>query len=131
MTAVVGIVPEPVVDTGTDRVVVLEVQAEHTTVVELHGDIDGETFEPLHDGVVAGIEENEDVIVDFSDAALIDCASLKVLVRAARLADRRGHKIRLVAPPPTIRRILAAAGLDARFPVVGRSGAPTSVGIQH
>lgn len=124
MKSAVGTAPELVVDTGTGRVVVLVVESEHTTVVELHGDIGGEAFEPLQDCVVAGIEDNEDVTVDLTDAAVIDCASLNVLVRAARLAGRRGHEVRLVGAPPTIRRILAAAGLDTELSLTEESGRP-------
>lgn len=89
MKSAVDTVPDVVVDTGTGQVVVPAVRAGRTTVVELHGDIDMETLQPLRDCVLAGIEENNDVVVDLTDVALIDCASLGALVQADRLAERR------------------------------------------
>ncbi|MFI6074030.1 STAS domain-containing protein [Actinoplanes sp. NPDC051343] len=115
-------VPDLVVDTGTGQVVVPAVRAEHTTVVELHGDIDMETLQPLRDCVLAGIEENNDVVVDLTDVALIDCASLGALVQADRLAERRGRNLSLLAPSAMTRRTLAGAGLSKTFRVIqGRS----------
>ncbi len=89
------------------------------TVVELHGDIDLAVVEPLRDCMISGIEQDCDVLVDLADVTLIDCASLGALVQAGQLAERRGRKLCLVAPPPVVRWTLAAAGLAAAFPTFG------------
>jgi anti-anti-sigma factor len=110
---------ESVVDTGTSQVSVPETVADHTTLVELHGDIDLEVVEPFRDCVLTGVEQNDDIIVDLTGVTMIDCASLGELVQASHLADRRGRTVSLVAPPPAILRTLAATGLDNAFPVIG------------
>jgi anti-sigma B factor antagonist len=87
-------------------------------VVQLHGDIDLASVDLLEDCLATGVDCGGDVFVDLADVTLIDGASLSVLVRAGRVAERRGQTIHLVAPSPFVQRILAAAELRDVFPVV-------------
>jgi anti-anti-sigma regulatory factor len=86
---------------------VREVPGGMVPVVELHGDID-----------LATGDGGGDVLVDLAGVTLIDGASLGVLVRAGRAAERRGRTLHLVAPSAFVQRILMAAGLGDVFSVV-------------
>jgi anti-sigma B factor antagonist len=97
---------------------VREVPGGTAPVVELHGDIDLATVDLLEDCLAVGVERGGDVLVDLADVTLIDGASLGVLVRAGRAAERRGRTMHLVAPSAFIQRILMAAGLGDVFSVV-------------
>lgn len=102
-------------DGGTGQVMTTVVDDETVTVVELHGDIDGEVVAPLQDYVTAGIEQGLDVLVDLAEVTLIDSASLDTLVGAGHRAARRGTGFCLVAVPPKVLLQLAGAGLDDVF----------------
>lgn len=104
--------------TGVSRVSVQGHRGSGAPVVQLHGDIDLASVDLLEDCLAAGVDCGGDVFVDLADVTLIDGASLSVLVRAGRVAERRGQTIRLVAPSPFVQRILAAAELGDVFPVV-------------
>ena len=106
-------------DTVSSHVVLAEIEREGAVVVELHGDIDLESTELLADCLAVGAERGTDVLVDLSDVTLIDCSALAVLVQARQLAERRGRKVCLVAPPRLVRRILTAVGLDTVFLIAG------------
>jgi anti-anti-sigma factor len=95
------------------------IEADGSKVVELHGDIDLAVVEPLRDCMISGVEKGLHILVDLADVTLIDCACLGALVQAGDLAGRRGQALCLVAPPPVVRRTLAAAGLDTAFPTFG------------
>ncbi|WP_199516693.1 STAS domain-containing protein [Nucisporomicrobium flavum] len=86
------------------------------TVVELHGEVDVDGVELLRDCLRDCVDLNADILVDLADVTLIDCASLGALLESRQLADRRGHRLCLVAPSPAVRRILSGAMLDTAFP---------------
>jgi anti-anti-sigma factor len=97
------------------------------TVVELHGDLDLATIDMLQDCLAVGVERGGDLLVDLADVTLLDGAALSVLVRAGRVAQRRGQRFQLMAPSSFVRRILAAAELGEAFAVIDdpKTPAPT------
>jgi anti-anti-sigma factor len=107
--------------TGVGTVSVQGLPRSDASVVQLHGDIDLATVDLLEDCLATGVEAGSDVFVDLAGVTLIDGACLSVLVRAGRVAERRGQTISLVAPSPFVQRILAAAELGGVFPVVSAS----------
>jgi len=58
------------------------------------------------------------VVLDATSLEFLDSSGLRVLLRGARLAEGEGTAFRLVAPHPTVRRVLELAGafraLDVR-----------------
>ncbi|WP_127508338.1 STAS domain-containing protein [Actinoplanes solisilvae] len=105
--------------TTTGRIVTPSAEAGGAAVVELHGDIDLEVVELLHDCVTSALEHGSDVLVELADVTLMDGASLSALVQADQLADRRGCTMCLVAPTAVVRRTLACAGLGSAFVTFG------------
>jgi anti-anti-sigma factor len=89
------------VPTGTANFIL-----EHTDAgcLALHGEVDMASIDLL-----AG-ELTEDVRLDLSDLEFIDIAGLWVFHEAAVQLGRAGHTLTLVAPPPSVPRMLALLG---------------------
>lgn len=104
-------------DTGTGQIFAPVLEQAGAAVVELHGDVNLEMVEPLEDCVFSGVTRGVDVLIDLADVTMIDAASLGALIEADELADRRGRRLCLVAPPAKVWRTLAGAGLEHAFPV--------------
>ncbi|HTJ66982.1 MAG TPA: STAS domain-containing protein [Actinospica sp.] len=91
----------------------------HTAVLAIAGDLDlgaSERFWPRLERLLAG--SSEAVVLDATSLEFLDSSGLRVLLRAARLAEGVGTALRLVAPHPAVRRVLDLAGagrcLDVR-----------------
>ena len=106
-------------ETTSGRVMTPAAEAGDAAIVVLHGDIDLEVVELLHDCVTSALEHGSDVLIELADVTLMDGASLSALVQADQLADRRGRIMCLVAPAAVVRRTLACAGLGSTFATFG------------
>ncbi len=85
-----------------------------TVVVTVHGDLDmtraghlGNILADLIDG-----QGNLSVVVDLHDATTSDPDSLLVFIDAAERARRRGGRVLLTEPHPTLGEALELRGLD-------------------
>lgn len=105
----------------TDEVRIEEEQLDRGMIlVAVSGEADlrvaGELREQLH----AVIDEHPSaVIVDLSDATLVDSTVLGVLVGALKRMRSRGGHFRVVSPGGEIRRVLELTSLDRVFSVDG------------
>ena len=89
----------------------------HLTVVALHGAIDRDSAASLRSCIVGGVQDGADVVLDLSDVALLDCASLGSVMRAHHAARNAGRRVRLPEPSPLVRKTLSVTGVDAVLPV--------------
>lgn len=81
-------------------------------VVELTGEHDLESKEPLRRLFSSLIEENDLVVVDLSEAEFIDSSVLHSLVTANQLAQARGSRFRLqLGTAAIVEKALELSGL--------------------
>jgi anti-anti-sigma factor len=97
------------------RVIVRD-RADHTVVIP-QGPLYFDTIEPLRDALLPlGAGERPRIVLDLSGVAMCDSSGLNLMVQTHRLAVRRGGWVRLVAPRPSVRRVLEATNLTRVLP---------------
>ena len=84
----------------------------------VHGDADLYSAPELRERIRSAIDGGAStVVVDFSDAAVVDSTSLGVLLGAMRRLREQDGQIRVVVPRADVRRVFEIAMLDRIFPV--------------
>ncbi len=87
-------------------------------IVELSGESDLNTVQRLRKTLLCVARESfSRVIIDLSRLLFLCCASVQVLLDAARLMCARGATMALAAPQPIVARLLNLAGADQWIPV--------------
>ncbi|MCU1678343.1 MAG: hypothetical protein JWM93_3101 [Frankiales bacterium] len=81
------------------------------TVVEVHGDLDIATSEPLR-AVLAQLRDSCDVVVDIRDVDFCDSSGVSVLAHAARDATLSGHDLSVRHAHPSVEHVLKLTGCD-------------------
>ena len=84
------------------------------TVVRVEGDVDLATAPALR-SLLARTGRETAVLVDLSAVTFMDCSGLSALLQAR--AHHAG-RLALRAPPPSLRRILAALDLEGAFTII-------------
>ena len=84
------------------------------TVVRVEGDVDIATVPALR-SLLARAGHEAHVLVDLSGVTFMDCSGLSALLQAR--AHHAG-RLALRAPPPSLRRILAALDIESAFTIV-------------
>lgn len=98
--------------------VAVERPAPATAVVVLSGEHDLSERAELSALLLGLVEENELVVVDFTDATFVDSTTLHVLVGAHMDAQRRGTRFRLqLGTTSIVARAFELSGLDRRLDV--------------
>lgn len=88
----------------------------NTVVLAIHGDADLHTSGELGDRLGEVIEDGPSaLILDLSDATMLDSMAIGVLLRAMKRLRARGGRFRVVAPRSEIRRIFEMTLLDRVF----------------
>ncbi|MEH0416555.1 STAS domain-containing protein [Streptomyces sp. B21-083] len=91
------------------------------TVVEALGEIDLATAGFLAEHLDAATSRpGPDVLVDLRHVGFFDCSGLRELCRADNRARERGGRLRLVSDTPRLQRLMRAAALLHRFPLLAR-----------
>jgi anti-anti-sigma factor len=82
----------------------------------LQGEIDVSNRDSLRE-VIDGLFESSPptLVLDLSELAFADCASLSILVWAQRNLAEHGRELILFGAQPLVRRLLAVTGLDSYF----------------
>ncbi len=88
-----------------------------TTVVVLRGVIDLALVRRLQDTLARLVQGGRHIVLDISDAPLIDCACLGVIMQAYLKACERGVHLALAAPSPLVTKALRATALTTVIPV--------------
>jgi anti-anti-sigma factor len=83
------------------------------TVVRVEGDVDISTAPALR-SLLAHAGPEAAVLVDLSRVTFMDCSGLSALLQARA---HHGGRLALRAPPPSLRRILAALDLESAFTI--------------
>ena len=84
----------------------------------VHGDADLYSAPELRERMRSAIDGGAStVVVDFSDAAVVDSTSLGVLLGAMRRLREQDGQIRLVVPRADVRRVFEITMLDRIFPL--------------
>ncbi len=92
----------------------------NAAVVECRGEHDLPTRQELADLLKRLIENNELVVVDVSEAELIDSSFVNNLFIANGLARRHGKRFRLqFATAPIVSRVLEISGIFSQLDCVG------------
>lgn len=81
-------------------------------VVVFRGEHDLSTSKPVEDLLGSLIEENELVVVDFSEAEFVDSSTIHALVKSHRAASQRGSTFRLqLGTAPIVERAFQLSGM--------------------
>lgn len=91
--------------------------------VALSGDLDLTTSPPLREALDRLIERypDRDLVLDLTEVSFIDSSGLGVLLGRYRRLNPRGRELSLVGVKPSIRSVLAVAGLPQIMPVLSAS----------
>jgi anti-anti-sigma factor len=82
-------------------------------VVRLSGEVDLQTITLLHAALDGRIHNGRNVVLDCRHLTYMDSLGLKLLVDL----HEKGRRFVLVAPTPTIQKILRITALDTLLPV--------------
>ena len=89
-----------------------------TVMLAVYGEADLHSAPELRQRLRAAIEGGAtNVVVDLSEAALVDSTSLGVLLGGMKRLREQDGQIQLVVPRPDIRRIFEITLLDRIFPL--------------
>jgi anti-sigma B factor antagonist len=95
-----------------------ESPAPSTRLLIVHGDADLYSAAELRERMRSAIDGGAStVVVDLSDAAVVDSTSLGVLLRAMKRLREQDGQIRLVVPRAEVRRVFEITMLDRIFPL--------------
>jgi anti-anti-sigma factor len=88
---------------------------EGPVVIEIGGECDGSTLEPVNQALrEAQVEPARDVIVDLKLATFVDSLTLGSLTAAAKQVRANGRSFSVIgADAPAVRRVFEVTGLDA------------------
>ena len=90
-------------------------------VLRLIGELDISGADALAEAISALGDGADPVTLDMTELTFMDSSGLRELLRAAREDEAR--TIRLVAPGPSVRKVLDIAGVLASFEVVDQAAA--------
>jgi anti-sigma B factor antagonist len=82
------------------------VRQHHGVTVYLHGEFDLTERARLRGALDAASNRRHTLCVDLADVSFMDSSGLHELARARRAAAARGARFVLVAPTPSVRRLL-------------------------
>ncbi len=94
--------------------------ADGQAMVNVSGELDIATAERAHSYLRAVLDSDKKgkVTLNLAELTFCDAAGLGVLARVASHARRTGRSVRLMAPRPSLIRIMRITGMDAVFPEV-------------
>lgn len=86
-------------------------------VVTVHGELDAATADQAYDYVRQIIDgRGRHISLDLAGLSFCDARGLRALMRIAAHARATGRELRLVAPRPSLLKIMRITGVDASFP---------------
>ncbi|GAA3398572.1 STAS domain-containing protein [Streptomyces roseoviridis] len=89
-----------------------------TAILTVGGEMDVDTATFLHHHVANQfLHGRRHLVLDLSALSFMDSSGLNVVIKAVREARERGGDVHLVAPTPTVRRLLEITGLHVTTPL--------------
>ncbi|MEU1535925.1 STAS domain-containing protein [Streptomyces fagopyri] len=82
-------------------------------VLTVHGEIDHQTGETLHNALAATTPPEPRVVADMHDVAFMDSTGINILIAPHRELTEAGGWLRLAAPTPPVLRTIKLVGIDA------------------
>ena len=104
-------------DAPHEAFTITETQGEGVTAVALRGDLDLASADGVTRRLQALRDAGEPVVLDLDELNFIDSSGLRVILQAVE-DSRAGWSFRVTAGSEPVRRLLEAAGLTGRLPVV-------------
>jgi anti-anti-sigma factor len=96
----------------------VEVVGDHVVQVRVEGELDLAGAPELEDRLKAEISAGNEVVLDLSKLAFIDCSGLRAILSAAHKARENGGNLRrTVALSPQVRRVIEFASARATLEV--------------
>ena len=95
----------------------LTVQTNDELVFFVAGELDAHTAPELA-GALAGVSNDADVVLDFTDLAFMDSSGLRVIISANGTLSEGGGSLVLRSPGRTVQRLLSVSGLEDHISVV-------------
>lgn len=97
-------------------IIIQDAQTKYT-IVQVCGELDIETAPDLRERLLAVLNRRtpSHLILDLSKLEFMDSSGVAVLVNTERRARLLGGTVALVAPQPTVLRVLQVCGLDRYF----------------
>jgi anti-sigma B factor antagonist len=80
-------------------------------LVLLSGEVDDDRYGIIDHTIADAARDGTTVHLDLTGVRFMGSAGLHVLVRAARLLEDEGKRLRVDRAPPTVRRVLEVTGL--------------------
>jgi anti-anti-sigma factor len=94
--------------------------ADGKTMACLRGELDIATAERAHAYLRTLLDSDKKgkLILNLADLTFCDASGLGVFARLASYARRTGRSVRIMAPRPSLVRIMRITGMDATFPEI-------------
>lgn len=88
------------------------------TRIALKGQLDTPGVDRIETRVNAILARGGDAVIDLSGVTFLASLGIRLLVSVAKMLDRRGKKLVLVAPRPIVDEALRHSSIDDLIPVV-------------
>src|SRR4051794_3637205 len=85
------------------------------SVIEVRGEVEIATVEPLRAALAEVQNAKGPVVVDLRAVTLLDSSGLATLLNAQRRLTRAGRKLSLIVVPGPVARVLEVTRLDTTF----------------
>lgn len=95
----------------------IQEQSETFTRLALKGRLDTVGVDRIETRLMASLAGGAHGIVDLSEVTFLASLGIRLLISAAKMLDRRGYRLVLVAPRPVIDQALRHSSLDELIPV--------------
>jgi anti-sigma B factor antagonist len=87
-------------------------------LIKVSGEVDIETSPVLDVHLQALVDDGQtSVTVDLTEVSFLDSTGLSVLIGALKRCQGAGGELRLLAPQPSVMRVLEITGLTAAFDI--------------
>lgn len=88
------------------------VKKEPESIVQVEGEVDHFNIDPLAAAVNKLLSRSNNLILDLTKSNYIDSACVNMIFFAAKSAQAKGGKVKLIISSREVRRILEIAGAD-------------------
>ena len=92
-------------------------QSPNLTRVALKGRLDTAGVDRIEARLNATLARGTNGLIDLSDVTFLSSLGIRLLITVAKMLDRRGNRLVLVAPRPLIDQALKHSSLDEIVPV--------------
>ena len=87
------------------------------TRLSLKGRLDTDGVDRIETRLNAMLARDKDGVVDLSAVTFLASMGIRMLLTAAKMLNRRGHRLVLIAPKPLVEQALKHTALDEIIPV--------------